>query len=61
VCELIKKYARWGLKVKFVKGKPYLMTKSKRVEGKVVTKSLGPYDEEAKRILKQLKIHVEEP
>jgi hypothetical protein len=31
------------------------------VEGKVVTKSLGPYDEEAKRMLQQLKIHVEEP
>lgn len=59
--ERIKQYASWGLRVKVVKGKPYLMTKSKRVEGKVVTKSLGPYDEEAKRILKQLKIHVEEP
>lgn len=57
----IKEYASWGLKIKVVNGKPYLCTKSRRVEGKVVTKSLGPYDEEAKRILEKLKIMVEQP
>ncbi|MEM3551266.1 MAG: hypothetical protein QXV01_09285, partial [Candidatus Bathyarchaeia archaeon] len=57
----IKEYAGWGLKIKVVNGKAYLCTKSRRVGGKVVTKSLGPYDEEAKRILEKLKINVEEP
>ncbi len=57
----IKEYASWGLKIKVVDGKPYLCTKSRRIGGKVVTKSLGPYDEEAKRMLEQLKITVEQP
>ncbi|MEM3464193.1 MAG: type IV secretion system DNA-binding domain-containing protein, partial [Candidatus Bathyarchaeia archaeon] len=57
----IKEYADWGLKIKVVNGKAYLCTKSRRVGGKVVTKSLGPYNEEAKRILEKLKINVEEP
>jgi hypothetical protein len=54
---LILEFADWGLRVKRVKGKPYL-TARKTVGGKRVEKSLGPLDREAKQIVEELGLKV---
>jgi hypothetical protein len=53
----ILKFADWSLRVKRVKGKPYL-TARKTVDGKRTEKSLGVLNDETKRIIEKLGLKV---